>query len=766
MTVYDSPTEFPYVTDGVTTIFDYTSRVITADDVDVLINKVSQATGYTRTLLNNGYDGVRITYAVAPAAGQSLTLRLAIEPTQLVNYTENDPFPAEVQENALDKLTLLIQRALGYVDFRIGSTLRVPQIEAPIPELPGAGTRVGKYVTFDANGNPTLANLLYGLLGQANIVGSIAMLRAAAAPVALVGPVACEVVGYYGPGDGGGGWFIWDSADTTADDNGYTIRPASVGAGSPGRWKRQSDGLVVDVRHFGAVGDGVTDDINALDAALAYCKAKDIRNLRGIGKFAVSRTWEIDDTGATDERGYYFEIHEMVPHGSFAAMGASVLSAQPLIGVGRNSATNQTNLHFRIRKLTGVGRNVCDGIGIAGGHPTAPLARRVGCSLCTFEIDNITLCNIAVRITGNVVGCPSNTFRGNGIRANAIGFFFDGGTAGGSFPIVEGQKIHYGFISSNTFGGIVARRDCRYGVWTADWDFNGVWLSALEVDTLGTPEFAPFSTITGLTSGASGEVLCCYIMRGKNYVLVMHRGINSANNASPFTNGETVVSGASSAVVQSIMTTSSVAATSFYFDIIMSRRGTTAGFHRHNIVGGYLGGIVGDLLFTCNISGHNNHQSFSVLNGVAHNHSTTEALIYDFDVSQDFSSVSNILEIGTDTAIVGRDYRFGANRVFGVEQIVAVVQQPTWTDIVDFSTATGLPNGRVVEIHYIGKNAADHHGLTYIYISDTGSVTKQDLALNGFETRLNGEVFQLRQGAQPSMNVLVTRTERGGTTRT
>jgi hypothetical protein len=80
-------------------------------------------------------------------------------------------------------------------------------------------------------------------------------LRALAPIPGQAGPIPsptsqpANLLGYYGPGDGGGGVFIWDAASNDADDGGLIIQPAAV-AGA-GRWRRQFD-YVVSVRWFGA----------------------------------------------------------------------------------------------------------------------------------------------------------------------------------------------------------------------------------------------------------------------------------------------------------------------------------------------------------------------------------------------------------------------------------------------------------------------------------------------------------------------------------
>jgi hypothetical protein len=73
-----------------------------------------------------------------------------------------------------------------------------------------------------------------------------------------------ELLGYYSKGDGGGGTFYWDST-SIEDDNGGTIIEATGVV--DGRWIRNYSGAV-NVKLFGAIGDGVADDTTAVQAAL------------------------------------------------------------------------------------------------------------------------------------------------------------------------------------------------------------------------------------------------------------------------------------------------------------------------------------------------------------------------------------------------------------------------------------------------------------------------------------------------------------------
>jgi len=73
------------------------------------------------------------------------------------------------------------------------------------------------------------------------------------------------VSGYHNPGDEGGGAFYWDNLSIDPDDHGLTFTPnGHVGAG---RWKRITPNMI-SVHQFGAVGNGTTNDADAVKNAM------------------------------------------------------------------------------------------------------------------------------------------------------------------------------------------------------------------------------------------------------------------------------------------------------------------------------------------------------------------------------------------------------------------------------------------------------------------------------------------------------------------
>lgn len=79
-----------------------------------------------------------------------------------------------------------------------------------------------------------------------------------------------EVLGYYTPGDQGGGSFYWDASSTDTDNGGTIIKVTSI---ATGRWLRLYEGDIY-ARWFGAKGDGVTDDTTYIEAIETFAPTR------------------------------------------------------------------------------------------------------------------------------------------------------------------------------------------------------------------------------------------------------------------------------------------------------------------------------------------------------------------------------------------------------------------------------------------------------------------------------------------------------------
>jgi hypothetical protein len=136
MTVSTSTSTANYTANGSTTTFAYPFKIFADSDLVVILRNT--ATGVeTVQVLNSAYTvtgagsdaGGNVVFGTAPATGNTVFIRRSLPLTQETNFVPNDPFPAEAHEDALDKLTMLVQQInVSGVE----NSIRVPSSEAGI----------------------------------------------------------------------------------------------------------------------------------------------------------------------------------------------------------------------------------------------------------------------------------------------------------------------------------------------------------------------------------------------------------------------------------------------------------------------------------------------------------------------------------------------------------------------------------------------------------------------------------------------------------
>lgn len=98
-----------------------------------------------------GQNTGAVTLLAPLAVGFKLTVLRNVPATQEADYVQNDAFPAESHERALDKLTMLSQQQ----DEMVGRALVVPPTDSPVSlVLPAAAARARRYLSFDELGRP------------------------------------------------------------------------------------------------------------------------------------------------------------------------------------------------------------------------------------------------------------------------------------------------------------------------------------------------------------------------------------------------------------------------------------------------------------------------------------------------------------------------------------------------------------------------------------------------------------------------------------
>ena len=117
MTISTTTVSQSYSGDGSTTAFTFSFPVNSTSEIKVIERSAlgvetvkSEGTGSTNYgIVDNGASGGTVTMVTAPASGTTLVLIRDTSLTQGTDYVENDPFPAESHESALDKVQMQIQ---------------------------------------------------------------------------------------------------------------------------------------------------------------------------------------------------------------------------------------------------------------------------------------------------------------------------------------------------------------------------------------------------------------------------------------------------------------------------------------------------------------------------------------------------------------------------------------------------------------------------------------------------------------------------------
>ncbi len=137
MTVSSTTSRNEYNGNAATTDFAYTFRILDEDHVSVYVDDVLQTITTDYTVSDVGVSGGgTISFVAAPAAGTANVIFLRNVPlTQETDYVENDPFPAESHEDALDKLTMVAQQLQEQIDRTIvlPPTSTVTDLTLPVP---------------------------------------------------------------------------------------------------------------------------------------------------------------------------------------------------------------------------------------------------------------------------------------------------------------------------------------------------------------------------------------------------------------------------------------------------------------------------------------------------------------------------------------------------------------------------------------------------------------------------------------------------------
>jgi hypothetical protein len=138
----------PLSGNGSTTVFPFSFKAETADEVQVFVDGVEQTSGFT-VAVSSVAEGGSVTFASPPANGTAVLIASNPSFEQQVEFENAGAFLPESHDEANDRAAI---RDI-YLKGRLASALRAPVGES-LAELPAKADRAGKYLAFDADGNP------------------------------------------------------------------------------------------------------------------------------------------------------------------------------------------------------------------------------------------------------------------------------------------------------------------------------------------------------------------------------------------------------------------------------------------------------------------------------------------------------------------------------------------------------------------------------------------------------------------------------------
>lgn len=153
MSVTAGPTFKRYAANGVATVYSIPFLVLDAVDLLITLNGVTVTSGFTLSGVGTN-PTASCTFAVAPTG--DLLFQQVVTFQRLSDYQNNGDLLSETVNRDLDRLWLAIKQ----ISRDIGRAITVSTLELDgIPPLSAAGSRKGRMLGFNSDGNPVPSNL-------------------------------------------------------------------------------------------------------------------------------------------------------------------------------------------------------------------------------------------------------------------------------------------------------------------------------------------------------------------------------------------------------------------------------------------------------------------------------------------------------------------------------------------------------------------------------------------------------------------------------
>jgi hypothetical protein len=153
MAVSNTQNKNSYISSGGQTNFAYAFKVYNDSDLTVYVNGILRTLTTDYTVTDAGVDtGGNILFTSGLVDGDAVVITRVLGLTQGTDYVENDPFPAETHEDALDRLTFISQQIQEELDRSIKFDPTITDA-AGVSINQDTASRAGNVLSFDDSGN-------------------------------------------------------------------------------------------------------------------------------------------------------------------------------------------------------------------------------------------------------------------------------------------------------------------------------------------------------------------------------------------------------------------------------------------------------------------------------------------------------------------------------------------------------------------------------------------------------------------------------------
>lgn len=150
MTISSSPARWVYTATADQTVFAYTTEIQDDSWLKVYDDGALVSSGYSVSGVGQSSGG-NVTFTTGRSSGAVISIEKVPPRTQTRPFPNTGDFDTSEVEDALDKLTMLVQD----VDQNVTRSLRQPVEDATdINRLPAKASRASKYLAFDSDGHP------------------------------------------------------------------------------------------------------------------------------------------------------------------------------------------------------------------------------------------------------------------------------------------------------------------------------------------------------------------------------------------------------------------------------------------------------------------------------------------------------------------------------------------------------------------------------------------------------------------------------------